>query len=147
MHSMWVYFAIAASMLWGLVYSLDEQLYKYISVPTALAIASFFGFVTMLIFAIVHGDFAQDVRSLTSSRHVMVLMTVVTIVFIAAECCIGFSISGKNATLAALLEISYPLFTAIFAMLLFREAIPSFITLVGAVLIGMGVAIISWANK
>lgn len=40
-----------------------------------------------------------------------------------AELLIGFSIVAKNATLSGLIEISYPIFIALFSYILFRHTL------------------------
>ena len=52
------------------------------------------------------------------------------------------SIGGKNATLASLIEISYPAFVALFAFLLYREVHFNASVLLGAALVFAGVALI-----
>ncbi|MGA2053413.1 MAG: EamA family transporter, partial [Opitutales bacterium] len=52
------------------------------------------------------------------------------------------AIQHKNATLASLIEISYPFFVALFAWLLFRDVQLSWATALGGLLILAGIAII-----
>jgi len=144
---MWIVLSLAASVLWGLVYILDEKVYKYISVTTALGIASFFAFIFMVIIAGVRGELMPDLRTLAGSKEAMILMIVLTVVFVAAEICIGLSIDSKNATLAALVEVSYPLFTALFAVLLYKTNHLTPSVLVGGFLIMSGVLVISVSHK
>jgi drug/metabolite transporter (DMT)-like permease len=59
-----------------------------------------------------------------------------------AEFGIGYSIQGKNATLAGLIEITYPLFIALFAYFAFGEAQLSLASALGGTLIFAGVATI-----
>ena len=56
------------------------------------------------------------------------------------------AISDKNATLASLIEISYPVFVALFAWLLFRQVHLNASVLVGALLVFAGVAVIVLNN-
>ena len=57
------------------------------------------------------------------------------------------AIGEKNATLASLIEISYPLLVAVFAWLFFRQVEFNALTLVGAGLIMGGVALVYLANR
>ena len=139
---MWVIYALSASMLWGLTYVLSEQIYKKISVLTSLAITNIVAFIIILLFALQKGVFKKDIDSIMSSPTLMYLVIAETIVFLLAELCIALSISNKNATLAGLIEISYPLFIALFAYLIFKEDSISISTFVGAELIFAGVLII-----
>jgi drug/metabolite transporter (DMT)-like permease len=75
----------------------------------------------------------------------MLLISIV--IYIAANVLIMASINAKNATMAAMIEITYPLFTALFAWLLFRQVQMSAGTLAGAALILSGVACIYYFGK
>jgi drug/metabolite transporter (DMT)-like permease len=55
---------------------------------------------------------------------------------------IYIAIGEKNATLASLIEISYPFFVAVFAWLFFRETQFSWPTVFGGLLILGGVAVV-----
>ncbi len=144
---MWIVFSLLAAALWGLVYTLDEQVYHYISVPTSLAILSFVCCVVMLIISIAQGSFVTDVRTIMGSKDVMILLFLLALVFTLAELFIGFSISSRNATLAAIIEIAYPLFTVLFGILLFKQNHLSTSIIIGGLMIAGGVAVISLTNK
>ena len=64
----------------------------------------------------------------------------------AAGLLIFLSIGAKNATLASLIEVTYPIFTAFFAWLLFRQATLNTATVIGAAFIFLGVLIVAQAN-
>jgi drug/metabolite transporter (DMT)-like permease len=57
------------------------------------------------------------------------------------------AIGRKNATLAALVEISYPFFVALFARFLFRETHLDSASLLGGLLIASGVFTLFLANR
>jgi len=139
-------FSLAASMLWGLVYVLDERVYKYISVTTSLTILSAFSFIVMISIALYKKTFLPDVRTIIESKNIFFIVLLLAIVFASAELCIGLSISNKNATLAGLIEISYPIFIALFAYFLFKENSINLATIAGASLIFSGIFIIYHFN-
>lgn len=139
---MWIAFSLFASVLWGLTYVIDEQVYRRISILASISIASFFAFVSTLAAAYFGGKLGPDLKVIASSRQALFLVVVGTITFVAAELFIGLSISQKNATLASLIEISYPLFIALFADLFFKEGEMNLITLIGGILIIAGVLVI-----
>ena len=56
------------------------------------------------------------------------------------------AVRGRNATLASLIEISYPVFVALFAWLLFREIHVNASVVVGGLLVFAGVCLIVWNN-
>lgn len=57
------------------------------------------------------------------------------------------AIGEKNATLASLIEISYPFFVALFAWLFFREVQVSVPTIVGGLMILGGVTVVFLSNR
>lgn len=118
---MWIIFALAASFFWGLTYILDEKIYEKVSVITSLAITSFFAFVVLFVISYFTGNFRTDIQQIMSSKSLFILVAAGTVTLIIAEVFIGFSISSKNATLAGLIEISYPIFIALMAYILYRE--------------------------
>ena len=144
---MWIILSLAASTLWGMTYVLYEQIYKKISVFSSLSIACLFAFIVSLIASYVAGDLNADLLTILSSKRVISLVVAGSVTSTAAELLIGMSISRKSAALAGLIEISYPLFIALFATLLFKEPRPSSTTFIGGLLILSGVFLISYFNR
>ncbi len=64
-----------------------------------------------------------------------------------AELCIGASITKQNAEVSSLIEISYPLFIALFGLLFFQENNANGGTIVGGILIFAGVVAIYLFNR
>jgi len=57
------------------------------------------------------------------------------------------AIGEKNATLASLIEISYPLFVAFFVWLFFREVQFNIATVSGALLVFAGISMVCLGNR
>ena len=57
------------------------------------------------------------------------------------------SIEAKNATVASLIEVTYPLFTAFFAWALFRQTTLNAATIIGGLFIFAGVLIVARGNR
>jgi drug/metabolite transporter (DMT)-like permease len=144
---MWILYAIGASVLWGLNYVLAEQLYKNISVISSIAITTFFTFLITLLVAIHQGVFSKDIGTILDSKKLIIILVAEIIVFILADLLIAFSIIEKSATVAGLIEISYPLFIALFAYLIFRESELNISISIGGILIFIGVGIIYFFNR
>lgn len=68
------------------------------------------------------------------------------VVMLIAELFIGFSITAKSATLAGLIEISYPIFIALFSYLLFKSQV-STSTIIGGIIVFAGIFVIYYFNK
>lgn len=144
---MWIIFALGASMVWGITYVLGEQIYKKISVITSLSIATLLSSIVMLIVAYAAGLLRKDISTIFQSKGLLLLVISEAACLMIAELLIGFSITGKNATLAGLVEISYPIFIALFAYILFRENQINLATMIGGLIIFAGVFIIYYFNS
>ncbi len=144
---MWIIFALSASILWGLTYVINEQLYKKISVITSLGITTFITAIVMLLIAYASGILKRDFIIIGGSNKLLFLVIAETVTLILAEVAIGLSITGKNATLAGLIEISYPIFIVLFGYLLFKQNQLNISTLMGGLLVFLGVFIIYYFNK
>jgi len=142
---MWILFAFGASLFWGMSYVLSEEIYKQISVFTSLSIMSFAVFILTLIVTCITGDLKPDLIEIVYSKRLMWYVLGGIMALFAAELFIGFSITSKNATLAGLIEISYPIFIAIFGYILFKNSVTTG-TIIGSIIIFTGVFVIYYAN-
>ncbi len=144
---MWVVFALAASILWGLTYAINEQVYKKVSILTSLGITSLLSSIIILLISYFGRHLKQDIVTIANSQRLVVLVAAETIVLMLAELFIGLSITHKNATLAGLIEISYPIFIVLFAFIIFNESQFTVSTAAGGVLIFLGVVVIYHFSK
>lgn len=144
---MWILLALGASLFWGLTYVFNEQVYKHISVTTSLALASLVVFVLSLIISIFSNNFSHDISAIISSRRLLVYVILGIAALLIAELFIGFSIVAKNATIAGLVEISYPIFIALFSYLIFKNNQLTLSSIVGGLLIFSGIFVIYFFNK
>jgi len=144
---MWFFLALAASVLWGLVYALHEQVYKHISVLSSIVIDGFVIFVLVGILAWKGGFLERDLAIVLSSEKVAWLLGAQILAALAATVLVAFSINYKNATVAGLVEMTYPLFIVLFTYLLFRESHLNMGTVIGGVLIFTGVVCVYFFNR
>jgi drug/metabolite transporter (DMT)-like permease len=144
---MWLLLAAMASMFWGMSYVFSEQLYRHISVLTSLAIEMFIISLVIAAAALWKGNFKPDLATIGSSRTVLWLLVASIVTFLVGELGIGFAINGKNATLASLIEISYPLFVALFAYLFYSENELNVGTALGGLLVFCGVCVIYFFSR
>lgn len=141
----WYVAAIGASVAWGLHYPLVDFALKRLSLVSVLVLTA------LPIVALVpffHRTLAADYgawRALPAGEQLTILALMLTSLFGALL--LFLSIAGKNATLAALLEISYPVFVVLFAWLLFREWHVNASVALGALLVFTGVGLIIWNNR
>ena len=144
---MWIIFSILAAVVWGFDYLFAEKVLKNISVLSFMSLQLFFAFIISFLVLMLSGTFKKDLVAMGSSRQLAAYLVAGVIAFTAGNFLILTSINAKNATLAGMIEISYPLFIALFAYLLFKENQINLGTLVGALLIFSGVFVIYFFNK
>lgn len=144
---MWIIFALAASVLWGLSYVLFEQIYQKVAVTTALALTCLVMFVFMTAASFLEGRLKVDLAAIGSSKKLLWLVVAGIATALLADWAIGLSIHAKNATLAGLIEISYPIFIALFAYFLFKENQINTATIIGGILVFAGVFVIYFFNR
>lgn len=145
---MWLFYALGAAVLWGINYSVSGRvLERGVSPFTLFLLDLVFGLVTIGALVIGMGRVklvASEIRTLGPDWPLLlVVMTCVT----AAGLLSFMAIGAKNATLASLIEISYPFFVAFFAWLFFREVQWNLPTIFGGILIIGGVTAVYLGNR
>ncbi|MEK7530803.1 MAG: DMT family transporter [Patescibacteria group bacterium] len=144
---MWIVFALGAAATWGLTYTIDEHLFKHISVVSALAVTCLVTGIVLGAVALISGEWQRDLVTLVSSSRALWLLIGSTVAFIVGDLLISYAIQSNNATIAGLIEISYPLFIILFSYLIFREENLSLGTAIGGLFIFTGVATIYLFNR
>ena len=87
-----------------------------------------------------------DWAIITTDKATLFYVLLAVVTFNVGNLLIFLSIQAKNATLAGLIELCYPIFTVLFSLLLFKvnHLTPSVI--IGGLLIFMGVLVIGHFN-
>ena len=143
--SMWLVYAMIAAVFWGINYALAEKIGQSISLITMLGIEMLVGSIIALTIAY-FTSMTTDFTILCSNSTVLRLVIIQVIIVTVASLFIVMSIQSKNATVAGLVEITYPLFTIIATWLLFQEHHLNVPILIGGGLIFLGVLLISVAS-
>lgn len=115
----WWMYAIFASLVWGLHFNFIAKAMTVASPITVYALPSFLLALALpLWYKTLAGDL-QRIWSLDWNDKSIIGATMITSILgtVAAY----KAIHSSNATIASLIEITYPIFVAIFAMLLFHE--------------------------
>ena len=142
---MWFYFALSASILWGLNYALYEKLLQHISYHMLLGVNMTVSAIMMFILAGRSG-LKHDWMVLTQNKNLMVLIAMTITTYMLANSCISQAIQLKNnAAVVASIESIYPIFTLIFTYLVFRNNHFTMNTLVGIFCIAIGLFFINRA--
>lgn len=136
----WYITAIAAAMIWGIHYPLIDHALKKLSLFSVLLLTVL---PVLLLIPLFSHDIAQDVKTfsqLTVFDKLAILSIGIT--SILASVLLFMSIDNKNATLASLIEITYPIFVALFAFVIFRQMHLNASVITGGILIMAGAALI-----
>lgn len=141
----WYIAALGAAIMWGIHYPLIGHALKYISLPSVLVISVLPLFVLGPFFV---RPVLADLQTLMGlDWGIRALILAVSLTSLMGTVFLYLAIGGKSATLAAVIEISYPVFVALFTWLLFREAHINASVVIGGALVFAGVATIILGNR
>lgn len=144
---MWLIYALAASLLWGFDYAFAEQVFKQVSIIGALALTTLAAGLVLGTIALSTGQLQQDIGVLAVQPRILWFLIISAGAFIAGDVLISASIHSHNATVASLVEITYPFFVGIMSYLFFAESTLNIGTLVGGVITFIGVAVVYVFNR
>jgi drug/metabolite transporter (DMT)-like permease len=139
---MWFWYAISASVLWGLNYVGNQYLLKFLSAFEILFLESLLLAVILFIWFYFNHEVKDVFLKLNNLKVAGAFLTCATI-YVLAVFCIFKSITLSNASYAAIIEACYPIFTMIFAYLILGEVQFSLTSLIGCGFILAGLAIIN----
>jgi drug/metabolite transporter (DMT)-like permease len=141
----WWGYALLSAACWGMQYVLLEILFGKLEFAAAysfLSIAN--GLLVALILFVIHPK--QDWSRLAQSWPVIGMIALYLLFGSGAYLFNAYAIRDKNATLASLLEIAYPLFIIVFTALFLRKIHLNLAGLLGALLI-LGGSILVVASR
>lgn len=145
---MWIIYAVLAALLWGMSYAASGRVIEKGLAPFTLFVCytTFSAVVgTLALFALGKSSAAiTEIRELRTEWFWFALAVVGSAV---GSLLIYLAIGGKNATIASLIEISYPLFVALFTWIFFRENQLNTLTVIGGGLILLGVGLVFVGNR
>lgn len=145
---MWIVYALAAAIIWGISYAASGRIIERGMTPLVFFfLYTFFGAMAAVAALVVTGRTGALVSEVRSLEHDWVWLLVAVVTSAAGGLLIYIAIGAKNATLASLIEISYPFFVAVFAWLFFRDVQFNWQTLIGGVLILAGVGVVFLAER
>lgn len=140
----WSITALGAAVIWGLHYPLVDNALKRISPIGVLMLTAIPILLVSLLF---NRQLVADYQAIKGmdwgSRLLVVALSVTSIL---GSLLLYLSISSRNATLASVIEISYPVFVVVFSYLLFRQTHLNVSVLAGGALVFAGVTLIILNN-
>jgi drug/metabolite transporter (DMT)-like permease len=141
-----VFFPFIAAALYGLSYVLIERITGLVNMTTFYVL----GPLTFLMMAIAHGVLKGerfDWQYLKDNPSTLGLMIVANLAGSVAWLCTTYALKNISASYAAFGEISYPLFTLLFAWILMGQREFSLTTIAGGGLILIGSFILIYGQK
>ena len=141
----WYLAAIGAAIIWGIHYPLIDFAMKRLSVYSVLLISVLPVLFLMPMFL---RDLARDIevfKLLPTNEQWLVAAIGLTSTLGAVL--LYLSVNSKNATLASLIEITYPVFVVLFAYLFFRQVHVNTSVILGGLMILVGAGLIIYNNQ
>ncbi len=143
---MWIVYALTASLARGLQYVLLEKLLVKIPSLVFFAISSTVGVLLRRILLLASKT-PIHLKQYVKDSQTLWLLIIVIALFIIGNMVIVFAIKDKNATVASLIEISYPLFVVLFGYLLYRNTHLNAGTIVGWIMVFAWIVLVYLFNK
>ena len=141
----WYVTALGAALIWGIHYPLVDFAMKRLSVYSVLLLSVIPVFLLMPLFL---REIAHDIdtyKVLPVSEQWMIAAIGITSTLGAIF--LYISINNKNATLASLIEMTFPLFVVLFAWLFFKQWHVNSSVVLGGIMILTGAGLIIYNNQ
>ena len=141
----WYVTALGAALVWGIHYPLVDFALKRVSVFSVLLLSVL---PVVLLTPVFLRDLAHDLdtfRGLPAVEQGMI--AAIGLTSLVGAVLLYLSIAGKNATLASLIEITYPVFVAFFAYVMFRHIHLNASVMFGGLLVIAGAGLIIYNNQ
>lgn len=136
----WWVSALLAAIIWGVHYPLVDRALEHLTSFTVLLVT-----VTpiILLYPFFHSDVVADIAKIPDLPTTVIWTLVgLMVTSISASLLVYAAISGSNATLASLIEITYPLFVGLFSIAILQENHLSASVVIGGGLIAIGTSIV-----
>lgn len=140
----WWMWALAGALIWGVHYNLIA---KSLTAASPLTIYFLPNIILMATLPLWYKVLISDFHSI-SEAPLSVKISTIIIMFtsILGSVAVYKAIHSSNATLASLIEISYPVFVSLFAFLIFRDNQVNIGTIIGGLLIMVGTSVVIYTN-
>ena len=140
----WYIAALAAAVTWGIYYPLVDMALKRISLYSVILLSMIPVLLVMPLFMKTISKDYEAVRALPVSEQW--IFASLGLIGLFGEVMVYLAINGKNATLASLIEMTYPVFVVIFAWVFFRQMHVTPSVFIGGLMILIGAGLIIYNN-
>ena len=139
----WFIAALCVAIAWGAVYAMTGKLLMTFS---AYSILIFYSACTLVVFLplwIYRGAVQKDWYAFfDANRGTQFTFILAGIFTVIASYLLYEAISEKNATMASMVEITYPIFTIFFVFLLYREVALTSLGFIGVCIVFAGLYLV-----
>lgn len=140
----WYIPALGAALIWGVHYPLVDFAIKRVSLFSLLVLGVL---PVLLLLPFYFHDVLDDVKMMkTLPFNEQSTILVISLTGFLGAVLLYMSISSKNATLASLVEITYPIFVVFFSYVLFKQLHINASVLFGGLMILIGAGLIIYNN-
>jgi drug/metabolite transporter (DMT)-like permease len=140
----WYLAALVAAITWGIYYPLVDMALKRISLYSVILLSMIPVMLAIPLFLNTIRNDIETVRTLPTSEQWV--FAVLGLIGLFGEVMVYTAITGKNATLASLIEMTYPLFVVIFTYVFYKQMYITPSVLVGGLMILVGAGLIIYNN-
>lgn len=145
---MWFVYALLAAVIWGISYAASGRaIERGVSPLVLFSLYTVVGACLGVGALVVTGRLGAISAEIKSIGPDWPWLTIAVLASGIGALLIYMAIGEKNATLASLIEISYPVFVAFFAWLFFRETHLNVWSILGGAMIISGVAVVYLGNR
>ncbi len=141
----WYIAALGAAITWGVYYPLVDMALKRISLYSVILLSMIPVFMVMPFFIKTLSDDFDTVRSLPTSEQWVIAS--LGLIGLFGEVMVYLAITGKNATLASLIEMTYPVFVVFFAYVFYRQMHVTPSVFIGGLMVLTGAGLIIYHNQ
>ena len=137
----WVLMSLATAILWGICYSSTGEIVKWIDIKTYLMISCLMSFIGFLVWGACDNSLNRDMLSfnMEKARPWVIISSLSS--FLACYCSVS-AVKYGGASLAAIIEISYPVWVVVFTYLMFGKGGITINTVLGGILIFLGTVVV-----
>jgi len=141
----WYVAALGAAIAWGIYYPLVDMALKRISLFSVILLSMIPVFLVLPLFLKTVSQDIETVKTLPVSEQWIIAG--IGLIGLFGEVMVYLAISGKNATLASLIEMTYPIFVVLFAYIFYREMHVTVSVFIGGLMVLIGSGSIIYNNQ
>lgn len=139
---LWLWAALLAAALWGFSYAAIENVLKTgLSSFTLMAFYTWLALPAFSLLAWQDGSLKHGLSLVRANPKMILWITVLVACYFFGNALVYCAIKQKNATSVSFIEISYPLFVALFSYFVFQQNHLNMATIAGGALIFAGVCV------